>query len=322
MLVVRDVMGKNRMKECSNRGQCHERVAAMNFLFRATSDEWRARFCPNLIINYEDIRTTLLTYAVDSSALREGHAEWGMRKALRLTSLVVVLGGSGKDQAMAAALRGEFSAFDYSKLSILSFVTAGASKAAMWTKGTRSEEALGVIASGLRNLDTWMQGTSCEEYEGASAELATSLTQDVDVWSATDNVLVLFIVSHMLAAFYTELRKSKNSVTFPEVFATTGKDTAELYRKFVGRLLEGARTQDAKMNFSPRPHNVFYDEMRGAHQHISLAEVSAKEGTESLAPRSSKNARRRERNEKQAQNAAAAAAALATMSGYGGGGGG
>ncbi|KAJ1396954.1 hypothetical protein B484DRAFT_407178, partial [Ochromonadaceae sp. CCMP2298] len=206
----------------------------------------------------------------DSSALHAGHAEWGMRKALRLKSLLVVKGGDGKDQAMAAALRGEFDAFNYGKLSILSFLPAGASKAGMWEKGVRSEDGLAAIASGLRNHDTWLQVASCEEYEGASAELATSLTQDVDVWSATDNVLVLFIVMHMIAAFYNELRKSKNSVTFPEVFATTGKETAALFKKFVGRLLVGAKAQDVGMNFTAHPHNVFYDEVRGAFHHMQL----------------------------------------------------
>ncbi|KAJ1425185.1 hypothetical protein B484DRAFT_398023 [Ochromonadaceae sp. CCMP2298] len=147
----------------------------------------------------------------DATALHEGHAEWGLRKAMRLKSLQVVLGGSGKDQAIAAALRGEFSAFNYGKLSILSFVPAGAAKENMWAKGVRSDKGLEVIASGLRNLDTWMQGVSCEDYEGASAELATSLTEDVEVWSATDNVLVLFLAMHMLAAFHTELRKEKYS---------------------------------------------------------------------------------------------------------------
>ncbi|KAJ1417340.1 hypothetical protein B484DRAFT_400865, partial [Ochromonadaceae sp. CCMP2298] len=291
----------------------------MNFLFRACSDEWRGHFCPNLIIDYAEFRSTLLAYAVDASALRVGQAEWGFRKALRLKSLLVVTGGDGKDQALAAALRGEFDTYNYSKLSILSFLPAGASKAGMWAKGVRSEDALAAIASSLRNHDTWLQVVSCEGYEGASADLATSLTQDVDVWSATDNVLVLFIVMHMIAAFYNELRKNKNSVTFPEVLATTGGETAGLFKKFVGRLLVGAKAQDATMNFTPHPHNVFYDEVRGAFHHMQLSKPGGGEEPATTVPHVGLTRSARKRGAKVAK-AAAASAALASMPGGGGGG--
>jgi hypothetical protein len=127
-------------------------------------------------------------------------------------------------------------------------------------------------------------------------------------------------VMHMIAAFYNELRKSKNSMTFPEVFATTGKETAALFKKFVGRLLVGAKAQDVGMNFTAHPHNVFYDEVRGAFHHMQLPKPG--EDAAPATPTSPAGLSRSGKKRAKVANAAAATAVLASMPGGGGVGGG
>jgi hypothetical protein len=212
-LVVKDAMGVVRV--CSSRAKTHARVRDMAFLFRACTDIFRQRFCGDLLIDTKEIHRTIHAYAVDSSVLRPGHAEYGMRKALRVKTLSVVTGGFAEGSAMATALRGQFDAYDYSCLSILSFLPEKESTADMWVKGKRSEGARAVLAAGARNHDSWLQVLSCEDFEGASAVLAGSLTQDADVWAKIDNVMILANLSRMFASFYSELRLGEFSTTFP-----------------------------------------------------------------------------------------------------------
>jgi hypothetical protein len=170
--------------------------------------------------------------------------------------------------AMMEALRGQFDTYDYSVLSLLSYIGGEASQPGKWLKGARTEGAMAVIAAGLRNHDTWLQMLSCEEFEGVSTELASSLTQDMDVWSATDNVLILFNIMRMVAAFYGELRMCEYSTVFPTVKATTGKECAALYAMHLKRLLEGAKGKVEAQGWTSHPHFPFYDEVSGAFNHI------------------------------------------------------
>jgi uncharacterized membrane protein YgcG len=321
MATVLDAMGVER--SCLNRSKLYERVKAMNVIFRICDEDFLQRYCGDHVIDAEEIFDDIQKFAIDSSALVVGGVRYEMRKALRVSVLGVLTGGWEDGSTMRAALQGHFSAYDFSVLSLLSFLTEKEALDAkgLWGKGVRCDTGRGAIASALRNLDTWLQLISCEGFEGASAELADSLTRDVEVWSAYDNVLIFVNIQRMLATFFGDLRRSKNSTVFTTVKVTTGPEGAILYKQHISRTLNGAKGQIVKQGWTFHPHFELYDEVRGAFKNLQFEKGGAG-GWKGPAAKPGRAQKRKLREEKEKANAAAAQAALTQMTNGGGGGGG
>jgi hypothetical protein len=320
-LVQRDILGGKR--ECWVKSKTHERVKAMNPLFRLCTEEFRTRFCSErlYLVDGKEIFSVLQNEAGDITGVDANHPDFGFRNAPLLLSLEVAKGGYGEGSPFLTAMHGDWNPLDWRTISLLAFLPAevpGENRRAMFQKGVRSVTGRGKIAEALRNHDIWWQMFSCEEWGSASKALVDSLLLDMRTWHRTDNVLILIVCMRALNKFYTDLRTQRTSATFIDTPASTGKECAGLWTMYAEKVLSGVTVEDERQGYSKLPHWELYDTELGTFPKIRHPFFSRKDPIKEEKEKEGKKAK--EAKEAKAKEVAAAAAAGDSAAHRGGGG--
>jgi hypothetical protein len=271
---LRDVMGGKRW--CSSSSKKFGRIRSMNPMFRLCSEGFVGTYGRDLIVDVRELVSVIEGYAMDSSGLVEGHADYGFRMSAFLLSLRVMQDvkedsdGVKTYPTFLAALHCTYDPFDLRALSLISFLPPGEGQAGWFAKGVRSATGRALVATGIRNHGILWQALSCEGFATATTALEISLLTNVSLWQRIDNVVILANCTRMLSRFYVDLRSQTKSVSFPDTPMSCGKECATLLGLYSEKLLAAVMRGDEKEGFSPYPHIYFYDAQFGVYPKLRL----------------------------------------------------